>query len=330
LRRVRLGSTDLAISCLGLGTWAIGGPWAYGWGPQDDALSLATIERAVAAGINWIDTAPAYGLGHAEEIVARALSRLATADRPYLFTKCGLVWNERGQVSHDLSPASLAREVEASLRRLRVETIDLYQIHWPGMPGGGPEADLERAWETLAGLQRQGKLRFLGVSNFHERQLARVAAIAPVASLQPPYSLLRREIEAAILPWCAEHGVGVLAYSPMGAGLLSGTMTPERIAALADDDWRKRHRDFTAPRRAANLALVECLRAIGARHGRSAGEVAIAWTLAHPAVTAAIVGARRAEQVDGFRGAAELELDASDRAAIAAALAERERALGRR
>ncbi len=317
----RLGATDLEITPLGFGAWAIGGGgWTFGWGPQDDAESLAAIARAVELGLNWIDTAAVYGLGHSEEIVARALAALPAADRPYVFTKCGLVWNEQGRIAHRLKADSIRRELEQSLRRLRVPALDLYQIHWPAFPPSGPAPDLEEAWTTLARLQREGKVRHLGVSNFDVAQMERVRAIAPIASLQPPYSMLMRGIEADVLPYCARHGIGVLAYSPMQSGLLSGTMTRARIAALPQDDWRRGSPEFQEPRLARNLELVERLRAIGAPHGRSPGEVAIAWTLRRPEVTAAIVGARDARQVDGIVGAATFRLTAAEIAAIESAL----------
>lgn len=322
--RRRLGASDLEISPIGLGAWAIGGPWLFGWGPQDDDDSIAAIERAVELGLNWIDTAPAYGLGRSEEVVARALSRLAPSRRPYVFTKCSLVWDEERNVTHSLAPDSLRRECEASLRRLAVEAIDLYQIHWPHPPDGGEEGPIEEAWATLAALRAEGKVRWIGVSNFDAGQLARVSRIAPVTSLQPPYSMVRRGIEEAILPWCAAHGTGTIVYSPMGAGLLTGAMTRERIASLPEDDWRKRFSpELREPRLTANLELVECLAAIGARHGRGPGEVAVGWTLAHPAVTAAIVGARNARQVDGIAGALTFRLAAAEVAEIEAALARR-------
>ena len=317
----RLGTTDLEITPIGFGAWAIGGSgWAFGWGPQDDADSIAAITRAVDLGINWIDTAAVYGLGHSEEVVARALADVPAARRPYVFTKCSLVWNDKRQISHCLKADSVRREVEGSLRRLRVDVIDLYQIHWPSFPPGSAAPDLEEAWTALAELARQGKLRHIGVSNFDAQQMARLTAIAKVASLQPPYSMLMRGIEAEILPYCQAHQIGVLAYSPMQSGLLSGTMTRERIAALPLDDWRRNSREFQDPRLSHNLALVERLRAIGTRHGRSPGEVAIAWTLRHRAVTGTIVGARRPEQVDGVAGAGTFRLGEGEIAEIASAM----------
>jgi aryl-alcohol dehydrogenase-like predicted oxidoreductase len=317
MEKRRLGTTDLAITPIGFGAWAIGGGgWAFGWGPQDDAESIAAITRAIDLGINWIDTAAVYGLGHSEEIVARALAGVPAARRPYVFTKCGLVWNEKRQIRHCLDADSIRREVEGSLRRLRVEVIDLYQIHWPSLPASGPAPDIEEAWAVLADLQRQGKLRYIGVSNFDAQQMARVARIAPIASLQPPYSMLMRGIEAGVLPYCQARQIGVIVYSPMQSGLLSGTMTRERVASFPPDDWRRTSTEFQEPRLSQNLALVERLRAIGARHRRSPGEVAIAWTLRHPAVTGAIVGARRPEQVDGVIGAAAFRLSEEEIAEI--------------
>jgi aryl-alcohol dehydrogenase-like predicted oxidoreductase len=317
----RLGTTDLEITPIGFGAWAIGGGgWAFGWGPQDDAESIAAIKRAVDLGINWIDTAAVYGLGHSEEVVARSLADVPAARRPHVFTKCSLVWNDRRQISHCLKADSIRREVEGSLRRLKVDVIDLYQIHWPSFPPGSTAPDLEEAWTALAEIARQGKLRHIGVSNFDAQQMARLASIATVASLQPPYSMLMRGIEAEILPYCHAHEIGVIAYSPMQSGLLSGAMTRERVAALPADDWRRNSREFQEPRLSRNLALVERLRGIGARHGRSPGEVAIAWTLRHPAVTGTIVGARRPEQVDGFAAGATFRLSTSEIAEIENAL----------
>jgi aryl-alcohol dehydrogenase-like predicted oxidoreductase len=316
----QLGTSDLHITPVGFGAWALGGGgWEFGWGPQDDRESIAAIRRAIDLGINWIDTAAVYGLGRSEEVVARALE--GASPRPYIFTKCSLVWGEDRRVRHDITPASIRREIEDSLRRLRVEAIDLYQMHWAALPPEGPTPLLEDAWRTLADLQAAGKVRWIGASNFSPSHLDRVRAIAQVASLQPPYSMLRRGIEAEILPYCARHDIGVIVYSPMAAGLLSGSMTRERVAAFPDDDWRKTmNPEFREPKLTRNLALVEHLRAIGARHGRSPGEVAIAWTLRHPAVTAAIVGARRPEQVDGWIGAAEFRLSDSEVAEIEGAL----------
>ncbi len=318
----QLGRTDLHITPIGFGAWAIGGEWRFGWGPQDDAESVAAIRQAVSRGMNWIDTAPAYGLGHSEDVVARALADIPRAERPYVFTKCSLVWGEDRIVTHNLSSASLRREVEDSLRRLQVEAIDLYQIHWPrwqavSEPSPG---SVEEAWHTLAELKQQGKLRHIGVSNFTVEDLKTAEAIAPVASLQPPYSMLRRAIEAEVLPYCLQTNIGVLVYSPMQSGLLTGAMTRERIEGLAASDWRRHNKEFQEPQLTANLALVAVLRGIGARHGRSPGEVAIAWTLRQPVVTAAIVGGRSASQVDGVVGAADVRLSTEELAEIETAL----------
>lgn len=306
----QLGVSDLQITPVGLGTWALGGPnWEFGWGAQDDAESVATVHRAIDLGMNWIDTAAVYGLGRSEEVIGRALKGMS--QRPYIFTKCSLVWDEQRKVGNSLKKASVKREAEASLRRLQIETIDLYQIHWPN-----PENEIEEGWEALAELQREGKVRHLGVSNFNVAQMKRVKKIAPITSLQPPYSLLDREIEREILPFTQRNHIGVIAYSPMASGLLTGKMTRERVAALPKDDWRKRNEWFTEPYLSRNLYLVETLREIGARHGRMAGEVAIAWTLRRPEVTGAIVGARRPEQLDSVIGAGAFRLTPEEIAEI--------------
>jgi aryl-alcohol dehydrogenase-like predicted oxidoreductase len=310
----KLGNSDLHITRLGVGAWAIGGGgWDFGWGPQDDAQSIRGMHAALDAGINWIDTAAIYGLGHSEQVVARALE--GRSPRPYIFTKCSMVWDADRRIGHSLKAASLARECEASLRRLRVDRIDLYQIHWPD-----PDPDIEEGWMELARLKEQGKVRWIGVSNFDAEQMTRAAAIAPITSLQPPYSLLKRDIEASVLPYAQQHGIGVIVYSPMASGLLSGGMTRERIAAMPADDWRSRHPNFREPLLSRNLRIACLLREIGSRHGRSAGEVAIAWALKHPAVTAAIVGVRTPEQVSGITGAAGLELSAREVSEIEEAL----------
>lgn len=294
----KLGQSDLDITPVGFGSWAIGGPgWEYGWGPQDDQAAVAAIHRALELGVNWIDTAPAYGLGHSEELVARAVAGWS-GSRPYVFTKCGLRWDAKGHVQKVLKAASIREECENSLRRLRVETIDLYQIHWPA----DDPAENEEGWRTMAELQREGKARWIGLSNWNVGQMRMAQQIAPVASLQPPYSLLSREVERSILPFCAAEGIGVIVYSPMGSGMLAGGMTRERAASLPESDWRRRHPDFQEPGLSRNLALVEKLREVGDRHGRSPGEIAVAWTLRQPAVTGAIVGARSAAQVEGVMG----------------------------
>ncbi len=318
-----LGSSDLNITSVGLGAWAIGGDFAFGWGPQDDAESIAAIRRSVECGINWIDTAPISGLGHSESIVAQALKDLGGAERPLVFTKCSLVWDDEKNITHTLKANSIRSEVEASLRRLDTDVLDLCQIHWPVFPPGGPDADLEEGWTALAELKEQGKIRHIAVSNFDVSQLERAHEIARITSLQPPYSMLMRQIEDDILPFCLEHNIGVIVYSPMHNGLLSGRMTRERIAALPETDWRVNFNvAFREPHLTRNLEFVEFLREIGDRHGRSVAEVAIAWTLRHPAVTAAIVGARSAEQVDGFVGAMEFRLSESEIAEIEARLPE--------
>lgn len=305
MRTRKLGNSDLDITPVGYGAWAIGGSgWQFGWGSQDDNDSIAAIHRSLELGVNWIDTAAVYGLGHSEEVVGRALKSWS-GPRPYVFTKCGRSWDKDGNVGIALRADSIRREVEDSLRRLSVDIIDLYQIHWPPDPDSD---ELEEGWSTLASLQRQGKVRWIGVSNFNVQQLRRAQALAPVTSLQPRYSLVHREIEDQVLPYCLREGVGVIVYSPMASGLLTGAMTRERAAKLPKDDWRRTHPDFTEPNLSRNLALVERFQAIARRHNRSAGEVAIAWTLHNPAVTGAIVGARTARQAEGVMRAGELHL----------------------
>ncbi|MCS6866134.1 MAG: aldo/keto reductase [Gemmataceae bacterium] len=298
-----LGHSDLHITPIGLGAWAIGGGnWAFGWGHQDDRDSIAAIHEALDLGINWIDTAAVYGLGHSEEVVAQALAGLR--QRPYVFTKCARVWDENRRIGRCLKAASIRAECEASLRRLKIDVIDLYQIHWPE-----PPEDIDEGWQTLVQLQKEGKVRWIGVSNFSVEQMAQIARFGPITSLQPPYSIIRRDIEEGILPYCQAHNIGVIAYSPMASGLLTGAMTRERIAALPADDWRKeKNRHFQEPLLTRNLKLVELLHHIGARHGRSPGEVAVAWVLRHPAVTGAIVGARRPGQLRQLIGAATWRL----------------------
>jgi aryl-alcohol dehydrogenase-like predicted oxidoreductase len=309
----QLGNTDLHITRIGIGAWAIGGSgWLNAWGPQDDDDSIAAIHHAIDLGINWIDTAAVYGFGHSEEVVGQALK--GRSNRPYIFTKCSRVWDEQGKIHGILKADSIRREVEASLRRLQVDVIDLYQIHWPN-----PDPDIEEGWTTMAELQREGKVRHIGVSNFSAEQMRRAHTIAPIASLQPPYSLLRRAIEVDILPFCQQHNIGVIVYSPMQSGLLSGKMTRERVANLPEDDWRRRSADFQEPKLSQALELVEVMRAIGERKGRSPAEIAIAWTLRHPAVTAAIVGARNPSQIDGFIGASDVQLTDDEMSEIEAA-----------
>lgn len=299
----QLGNSELEITPIGLGAWAMGGGgYAAGWGPQNDEESIQTIQRAVDLGINWIDTAPLYGLGRSEEVVGRALK--GRAERPYVFTKCSLVWDARGNISNSLKAESIRRECEASLRRLQIDAIDLYQIHWPN-----PDPDIEEAWRTMAQLKQEGKVRYIGVSNFDVVQMKRAMAIAPVTSLQPPYSLLDREIEREILPFCIDNNIGVLVYSPMASGLLTGAMSRERIANLPADDWRRNDVEFQEPRLTRNLQLVQFLIDIGFPHQVSPGVVAIAWTLGQPGVTGAIVGARRPDQISNLINAAEFRLD---------------------
>ncbi|BAY73979.1 aldo/keto reductase [Nostoc linckia NIES-25] len=299
----QLGNSELHITPIGFGAWAIGGgDWTFGWGAQDDEESIAAINRALDLGVNWIDTAAIYGLGHSEEVVAKALK--GRSDRPYIFTKCSMIWDEKGKIGNSLKADSIRREVEASLRRLDIETIDLYQIHWPN-----PDAEIEEGWTTLSKLKDEGKVRYIGVSNFNVQQLQRAQKIAPVTSLQPPYSLVKPNVEKEILPFCKENNIGVIVYSPMQSGLLTGKMTPERVANFPDDDWRKNSSEFQEPRLSRNLKLVEVLKNIGEQHGRSPGEVAIAWTLNNPAVTAAIVGGRNPQQVEGIIGAGDFRLN---------------------
>jgi aryl-alcohol dehydrogenase-like predicted oxidoreductase len=312
----KLGNSDLQITPIGFGAWAIGGSgWAFSWGAQDDNDSMAAIHRALELGVNWVDTAAVYGLGHSEEVVARSLKDWKGA-RPYIFTKCILNWDDSGKITPTFDATSIRKECEASLRRLGVSTIDLYQVHWPPQDNG---PGLEEAWQTLAALQKAGNVRWIGVSNFNAEQLKRAEAIAPVTSLQPPYSILRRQIEEETLPYCEQRGIGVVVYAPMFSGMLTGAMTRERAAALPADDFRSRNPEYKEPKLSQNLALVEKLKEIGARHGRNAGEVAIAWTLRKPAVTAAIVGSRSAKQAEGVMRAGEFNLSEQEIGEIEAA-----------
>jgi aryl-alcohol dehydrogenase-like predicted oxidoreductase len=311
----QLGNSDLQLTAIGFGAWAIGGgDWQYAWGPQEDRKSIEAIHRALDAGINWIDTAAVYGLGHSEEIVGTALkSRTA---KPLIFTKCAMTWGEDRKIVQTLK--KIREEVEGSLRRLKVDTIDLYQIHWPV-----PDEEVEEGWTTMAELQREGKVRYIGVSNFSVAQMERALKIAPITSLQPPYSMINRSTEPEILPFCQKHGIGVINYSPMQSGLLTGAMTKERVAKMPQDDFRRNSKQFQEPLISRNLELVELLRSIGKRHGVEPGVVAIAWTLHNPAITAAIVGGRSAEQVDGVLPAATFRLSEQEFAGIGKFLTER-------
>jgi aryl-alcohol dehydrogenase-like predicted oxidoreductase len=312
MKTKRLGNSDLFITPVGFGSWAVGGSgWQFGWGRQSDDESVTAIHRALELGVNWIDTAAVYGLGHSEEVVTRALASWSGA-RPYVFTKCGLGWNAQGRTHRLLSAASIRRECEASLRRLKVDAIDLYQIHWPVEDMD----ELEEGWSEMAKLQREGKARWIGVSNFNVEQMKKAQAIAPITSLQPPYSLVHPDVESEILPFCEQEGIGVIVYSPMASGLLTGAMTRDRISKLPDDDWRKFDDDFRDPKLSANLELVERLREVGKWRRFSPGAVAVAWTLRNSAVTGAIVGARRPEQVDDVISGAAMHLTQSDLAKI--------------
>ncbi|MCU1486701.1 MAG: aldo/keto reductase [Actinomycetia bacterium] len=311
LATTELGTTGLEITRIGFGAWAIGGSgWEFGWGDQDDDESIAAIDRALELGVNWIDTAAVYGMGHSEEVVRRALA--GRAERPYVFTKASLLDGGGGRVVHSLKRDSIRREVEASLERLGVDAIDLYQIHWPD-----PEPDIEEGWATFAELRAEGLVRHIGVSNFDVEQLRRIQQIAPVETLQPQYSLVDRGVEDDVLPFAEASGIGVIAYSPMGSGLLTGAMTRDRIAHLPDDDWRRRDERFGEPQLTRNLALVDRLRVVAERHGTTPGSVAVAWTLLNPAVDGAIVGFRRPDQVDPIVVAASLGLTDDDVATIA-------------
>jgi aryl-alcohol dehydrogenase-like predicted oxidoreductase len=306
LPTTELGSTGLQITRVGFGAWAIGGGgWEFGWGPQDDEDSTAAIHHALELGVNWIDTAAAYGFGHSEEVVGRALRE--SGQRPLVFTKCSLLEGPQGRVTHSLSRDSIRREAEASLTRLGVEAIDLYQIHWPI-----PEADIEEGWTALAELQQEGLVKHIGVSNFDVEQMRRVRAIAPIETLQPEYSLIAREVEEEILPYADQHDIGVIAYSPMGSGMLTGKMTRERIERLPENDWRRDDDRFREPQLARNLAIADRTRQAAERLGVSPGAVAIAWVLQNPAVDGAIVGLRRPEQLDELLAAATLELEAPE------------------
>jgi aryl-alcohol dehydrogenase-like predicted oxidoreductase len=314
----KLGNSDLRLTPVGFGAWAIGGSgWEFAWGQQEDADSVAAIVGALELGVNWIDTAAVYGTGHSEEIVAKALKQWK-GNRPYIFTKCVLRWDENRKVYPDHSAASIHQECEDSLRRLQTDAIDLYQMHWPPRDNG---PGLEEAWQAMNDLRKEGKVRWVGVSNFDVEQMKRAAKLAPITSDQPPYSIIRRAIEAEILPHCEKNGIGVISYAPMASGLLTGAMTSERAAALPSDDFRSRNPEFREPRLSKNIELVERLRKVGARHGRGPGEVAIAWVLRHPTITGAIVGARNAKQAEGIMRAGELKLTQEEIAEIEGAAA---------
>ena len=306
MKTKKLGNSDLKITRVGLGAWAIGGAWQFGWGQQDDDDSIATIHKALDAGMNWIDTAPAYGLGHSEEIVGKAVKGLS--EKPYIFTKCSLVWDEpikERTVSNSLKADSIRREVEGSLRRLQVEAIDLYQIHWPN-----PEVDIEEGWETLLELKKAGKVRWIAVSNFNVAQMEKIGQLAPTTSLQPPYSAIKRSVETEILPYCEKNDIGVIVYSPMQAGMLTGKMSRERIAEMPKDDWRIAHSsDYREPALTRNLAIQDLFIKVAEEQNVPTPTVAVAWVLKHTAVTAAIVGARRPSQVDGIAPALSYEMD---------------------
>ena len=296
----QLGNSDLHLTAIGFGAWAIGGGnWQYAWGNQDDNASISAILRALDGGMNWIDTAAVYGLGHSEEIVGRAIRQ--ASHKPFLFTKCSMTWGDDRKIVNSLQ--HVRQECEASLQRLGVEAIDLYQIHWPN-----PEEQLEEGFSTMADLQKEGKIRYLGVSNFNVAQMQRVGKITPITSLQPPYSMLNRGVESEILPFCQQHNIGVINYSPMQSGLLTGAMTRDRIKNMPENDHRRNRKEFQEPQLSRNLQLADLLQTIGTRHGVEAGVVAIAWTLHHPAITAAIVGGRSREQVDGVLPAGQFRL----------------------
>ena len=302
-----LGNSDMELTAIGFGAWAVGGgEYAFGWGSQEDADSIAAIQTAVNMGMNWIDTAAIYGLGHSEEVVGKALRQM-DGEIPYVFTKCSMRWNEEREIYSSMTDDGIRYEVEQSLQRLGIEVIDLYQIHWPQ-----PEKEIEEGWAALQDLIREGKIRYAGVSNFSVAQMERIQKIAPITSLQPPFSLIDQKVAAEILPFCAANNIGVINYSPMQSGLLTGAMTAERVAAMPEDDWRKNNANFKSPKLEKNLSLAELLTEIGARHHVETGVVAVAWTLANPAVTGAIVGARSSEQVVGTADALKFRLSAEE------------------
>jgi aryl-alcohol dehydrogenase-like predicted oxidoreductase len=312
VRTQALGNSDIRITRFGFGAWAAGGGgWQFGWSTQDDNDSIAAIHTALELGVNWIDTAAVYGLGHSEQIVAKAV-REWPGTKPYVFTKCGMVWDDRREVGYSLKADSIRRECENSLRRLNAEVIDLYQIHWPA----DDSSETQEGWATLAALQKEGKVRWIGTSNFSRVELQAAQLIAPITSLQPPYSLIRRDIEKDVLPFCKEEGIGVIVYSPMASGLLTGAMTAERAAKLPPDDWRSTNPEFQEPRLSQNLLLAQRVRALAERRGVSPGALAAAWTLSNPAVTGAIIGARSAKQVQEVFPHADLVLTSEETAEI--------------
>ncbi|MFH1371114.1 MAG: aldo/keto reductase [Planctomycetota bacterium] len=317
MRTRKLGNSDLNLTAVGLGTWAIGGPWQFGWGPQDDNESVATILKAIDVGINWIDTAAIYGCGHSEEIVGRALKQTKT--KPIIATKCSLLWNEKRETISCLKAESIRRECEDSLKRLRLDAIDLYQMHWPD-----PQRDIEEGWEEMARLQKQGKVRYIGVCNFNTEQLDRICKIAPVTSLQPPYSMIRRNTEKELLPYCAKNNIGVVAYSPMQRGLLTGKFSKKYLTTLAPDDHRLKSSDYQEPEFSATLALVDKLRPLAERNKRTLAQLAIAFCLRRPEVTAAIVGARKPSQIAETAPAADWMLSETDSTEIEMLLMKRE------
>ena len=323
MQKRRLGKTDLELTTVGLGTWAMGGPWEFGWGPQDDDEAIGAILAALDAGINWIDTAPIYGLGHSEELVAQALKQ--TDHKPIIATKCGILWNDKKKKVTRLKRDSIRNECHNSLKRLNIDVIDLYQMHWPD-----PEEDIEEAWEEMLKLADEGKVRYLGVCNFNVEQLERLRKMGPVVSLQPPYSMLHREVEDELLDYCAEHDMGVLAYSPMQRGLLTGKFSPQRLAGLAPDDHRKRHPDFQEPRFSATLELVESLKEIAVRNGGTCVQLAVCWVLRRDELTAAIVGARRPSQIIETAPASDWDLSRDDIEQIEKLLAEHQAKINRK
>ena len=322
MQRRQLGYTDLQLTTVGLGTWAMGGPWQFGWGPQNDDEAIAAVLTALDKGINWIDTAPIYGLGHSEELVGKALKQ--TSEKPLIATKCGLLWNDKRKKVNCLKGKSIREECHASLKRLGVELIDLYQIHRPE-----PQEDFEQAFEEMAKLTQEGKVRYIGVSNFNVEQIKRVQKIHPVASLQPPYSMLHREVEDELLTYCEKNNIGVVTYSPMQRGLLTGTFSQQRLAALPLDDHRRRSPNFHEPQFTATLQLVDQLRPIAERNGKTLAQLAISWALRRPEITAAIVGARRPEQIAETSAASDFQLSTEDIQEIERLLAERQKKINK-